>query len=149
METRTEKFLEEFEEVLEKNRDAQKGFAKAAENAKHPGLKSWFQRKSLERIEFNRDLEREILSAYPNFDVDGSFAGTIHRAWMDVKAFFSTDNDESMLEEAIRGERAALDEYDDLLEEEAVPANLRTLITMQRQKISADLEKIKTLEDLA
>jgi uncharacterized protein (TIGR02284 family) len=41
-------------------------------------------------------------------DKGGSVTGAAHRTWMEVKYWFSADDDESMLEEAIRGEKAAL-----------------------------------------
>ena len=147
MEATTEKIYEEIEEILEKNRDAQKGFAKAADNAKNSSLRSYFQRKSANRASFNTDLAREIKTAYPDFDVDGTFSGNIHRVWMDVKSFFSIDNDESMLEEAIRGDKAAVEEYDDVLDYDDLPVGLRSLLLSQRAEIQKDLEESKILEE--
>lgn len=57
---------------------------------------------------FNAQLKREMVVNYKEIDDEGSFTGTMHRVWMDVKALFSADNDESMLEEAIRGEKRLL-----------------------------------------
>jgi uncharacterized protein (TIGR02284 family) len=148
MDTTNEKIYEEIQEILEKNKDAVKGFSKAAENSKSVPLKAYFTRKSSERKAFNEKLISEIKNAYIDFDVDGSFSGTIHRAWMDVKALFSSDNDESMLEESIRGDKAAIDEYDDILEYKALPLGLKQLLKEQRGKIHMDLVKNKTLEDL-
>ncbi|MGS0527652.1 ferritin-like domain-containing protein [Zobellia nedashkovskayae] len=149
METKYEKLVDQLEEILAKNRDAEKGYKKAAENAESQSLKSYFAHKSSERAEFNNALKREMIASYDSIDDTSSFTGSIHRVWMDVKALFSADNDESMLEEAIRGDKAAVEEYDEILEDTALPPSIGTLILNQKTKIRTDLNKIKTLEDLA
>ncbi|MEJ1222536.1 ferritin-like domain-containing protein [Sediminicola sp. 1XM1-17] len=149
METTNDKVYKEIREILEKNRDAEKGYAKAADKAESAALKSYFRRKSTERRDFNAKLVGEIQTAYPDFDANGSFAGNIHRAWMDVKALFSMDNDEAMLEEAIRGDKAAIDEYDDVLDKYNLPTGLRFLLSEQRENIQMEVAQNKTLEDLA
>lgn len=68
---------------------------------------------------------------------------------MDVKSFFSGDNDESMLEEAIRGDKEAVEEYEEVLEDSNIPTSIASLIREQKMKIRTDLNKIKSLEDLA
>lgn len=148
METKNRNLVDQLEEILEKNRDAEKGYRKAAENAESPGLQAFFERKSNQRKQFNDSLKRELVASYDEIDDDGSFTGTMHRAWMDVKSFFSGDSDESMLEEAIRGDKAAVDEYEEVIREELLPMRVGTIIREQLMKIKADLNQIKSLEDL-
>lgn len=140
--------LDELEEILEKNIDAVRGYTKAAEKAESPSLKRYFETKSRERQDFNRDLKAQIKASYSDFDEDGSFTGSIHRTWMDLKSIFSANDDESMLEESVRGDKAAVEEYDDVLEEESLAVGLRNLLLNQRAKIKTDLERNKTLEDI-
>ena len=149
MSTTRSKIYDELEEILEKNRDAVKGFGKAAENAQSPKLKAYFQKKATTRSNFNTELLSEIKLAYTDYDNDGSFSGTIHRAWMDIKSLFSADNDESMLEESIRGDKAAIKEYDDVLGDTTIPAKLRSLLTTQRNHIESVMTKNQVLEDIA
>ncbi|MBU2973227.1 MULTISPECIES: PA2169 family four-helix-bundle protein [Zobellia] len=149
METKYEKLVDQLEEILEKNRDAEKGYKKAAENADSPNLKAYFDNKSRERAQFNNALRTEMIASYDSIDDNSSFTGSIHRAWMDIKALFSADNDESMLEEAIRGDKAAIEEYDEVLDDATLPASIAALIRDQKLKIRTDLNKIKSLEDLA
>ncbi|MGB7395876.1 MAG: PA2169 family four-helix-bundle protein [Pricia sp.] len=147
METTNRKLVDQLEEILEKNRDAQKGYAKAADKADSPQLQNYFRRKSTDRMQFNEKLKRELVATYDEIDDDGSFSGTIHRAWMDIKSLFG-DTDESMLEEAIRGDKAAVEEYEEVLEEKALPAKVAAIIRDQHMKIRTDLNEIKSLEDL-
>lgn len=148
METKNRTLVNQLEEILEKNRDAQKGYAKAAENAKDQNLKAYFQNKSGERGTFNQILNKELVASYDEIDNDGSFTGSLHRAWMDVKSFFTGDNDESMLEEAIRGDKAALEEYEEVLNDKLLPSNVALVIREQLVKIRTDLNKVKSMEDL-
>jgi uncharacterized protein (TIGR02284 family) len=143
-----EELLDELEEILEKNLDAEKGYLKAADKAESPALKRYFENKCRERREFNSELKTEIKASYTEFDENGSFAGSVHRAWMDFKSMFAADDDEAMLEESIRGDKAAVDEYDDVLEEDSLPPGLRNLLLNQRTRIKTDLERNKSLEDL-
>ncbi|HET8735451.1 MAG TPA: PA2169 family four-helix-bundle protein [Pricia sp.] len=147
METKNRKLVDQLEEILEKNRDAQKGYAKAAENADSPQLQAYFRRKSTDRMQFNQTLKGELVATYDEIDDEGSFTGTIHRAWMDVKSLFG-NNDKSMLQEAIRGDKAAVKEYEEVLEHEALPMRIATIIREQQVKIRTDLNNIKSLEDL-
>ena len=67
---------------------------------------------------------------------------------MDIKAFLSLDDEESMLEEAIRGEKAAIEEYENVICETSLPSSTKSLLESQKNKIENGLNNIKTLEDL-
>ncbi|WP_299313921.1 PA2169 family four-helix-bundle protein [uncultured Aquimarina sp.] len=148
MATYSEKVGNKLNDLLEKTYDAEKGFKKAAENTKHSGLKNYFTQKSQERYDFGHKLKTEIKSVGQEIDKGGSITGSAHRAWMDIKSFLSSDNEESMLEEAIRGEKSALEEYNDVLSESTLPPTTQTVLTQQKNKILQGLSSIKRLEDL-
>ncbi|MBU2945459.1 ferritin-like domain-containing protein [Zobellia uliginosa] len=135
-------------DIIQKNEDAIKGYEKAAENANEIGLKSYFQNKSIERRNFLVELKRAAPALKTRDDVDGSVTGAMHRAWMDVKTFFSGDNDEAMLEEAIRGDNAAIEEYNEVLADTHLPLEAASIIRKQRDWLMDDLKTIKTLEDV-
>ncbi|WP_055442482.1 ferritin-like domain-containing protein [Lacinutrix himadriensis] len=144
----TDKVGNRLNALLEKNYDAEKGYKKAAENAKHIGLKNFFNKKAQERYDFGYELKTEIKSFGQPAEKDGSLTGKAHRAWMDVKAALSSDNDESMLEEAIRGEKAAIAEYEEVLGEIGLPLNTKNMLFNQKNHIQQELNTIKRLEDL-
>jgi len=148
MSTYTEEIGEKLNDLLEKTYDAEKGFKKAAENTDNVSLKNYFEHKAKERYDFGHELKTEISSFGQEVEKGDSMTSKVHRTWMDVKALFSSDNAESMLEEAIRGEKSSLEEYEDVLQETALPPSTSELLTKQKQKISAGLSTIKGLEDL-
>ncbi|NNE31976.1 MAG: PA2169 family four-helix-bundle protein [Winogradskyella sp.] len=148
MSTYTEKVGSKLNELLEKTYDAEKGFKKAAENVDNPQLKSYFKDKAQERYNFGHELKQEIKSFDQEVDKGGSITGSAHRAWMDVKSLFSNDDAESMLEEAIRGEKAAVGEYNDVLNDTSLPSTTKSILESQKNTIHNGLARIKTLEDL-
>ena len=149
MSTYTEEVGKKLNSLLEKTYDAEKGFQKAADNVDNVALKNYFKQKAQERYDFGHELKSEIRSFNQDIDKGGSFAGSAHRAWMDVKALFSSDDEESMLEEAIRGEKSAVSEYDEVLNETSLPASTKSILSSQRSRIESGLNRIKTLEDLS
>ncbi|MFD2565122.1 ferritin-like domain-containing protein [Aquimarina rubra] len=148
MATYSEQVGNKLNDLLEKTYDAEKGFKKAAENVKHSSLKNYFNQKAQERYDFGHELKNEIKAFGQDVDKGGSMTGSAHRAWMDVKSFLSSDNEESMLEEAIRGEKASVEEYNDVLSETSLPTSTQSILAKQKQTIENGLSTIKRLEDL-
>ncbi|WGH75376.1 PA2169 family four-helix-bundle protein [Tenacibaculum tangerinum] len=138
-----------FNDLLEKAYDAEKGFKKAAENVENSSLQRFFNQKAEERQVFRSELRNELRSNGLEInEEDGSVAGTIHRAWMDTKAFFSFDNEESMLEEVRNGEKAALEDYEDLLEDNNLPTSTVNVLRKQRNAIESSYNRADYLEDI-
>tara|TARA_R110000868_G_scaffold28633_2_gene107194 strand:+ start:53045 stop:53494 length:450 start_codon:yes stop_codon:yes gene_type:complete len=149
MSTYTDTVGEKLNNLLEKTYDAEKGYKKAAENTDNTVLKSFFTRKSEQRYNFGHSLKNELSNFGQKIDKGGSLTGSAHRTWMDIKAFLSSDNDEAMLEEAIRGEKAAIEEYKDVLSETTLPPSTSTLLTQQMNQIELDLSKEKIMENIS
>lgn len=145
----TDKLGNRLNDLLEKNYDAEKGFKKASENAQHAGLKTYFSNKALERYDFGHELKTELKNFGQEPDKGGSVTGAAHRTWMEVKSWFTTDDDEAMLEEAIRGEKASVAEYKDVLNETPLPLTTQQLLERQKNAIEHGLVNIKRLEDLS
>ncbi|GIZ08176.1 PA2169 family four-helix-bundle protein [Flavobacterium sp. UMI-01] len=134
--------------LLERIHDGEKGFKKASEHTDHLFLKRYFEKKSKERYDFVNELKIDISMYGVHDDDSGSFEGAAHRTWMDIKALFSMDNDEAMLEAAITGEKTALEDYNDILNDHHLPLSTRSILLKQKEAIEDDLRTIKKLEDL-
>ncbi|MGC1205002.1 MAG: PA2169 family four-helix-bundle protein [Flavobacteriaceae bacterium] len=145
----TDEVGEKLNNLLEKTYDAEKGFKKAAENVDNTALKSYFTQKAQERYSFGHELKSEIKAFGQDVDKGGSLKGTAHRTWMDVKALFYNEDAESMLEEAIRGEKTAIKEYENVLDETSLPMSTKSILSSQKSKIEMGLTRIKRLEDLS
>ncbi|MGB3592298.1 MAG: PA2169 family four-helix-bundle protein [Nonlabens sp.] len=144
---KTEEYLND---LLAKTYDAQRGFANAAENTNHVQLKRWLADKGARRTEFAAQIINEMKGMNQKPEMDGTMKGDMHRSWMNIKTALSLNNDEAILEECIRGEKAAVDGYQEVLEHsnELAPTLTQTLKS-QKDEIQMTLSNIRTLEDIA
>ncbi|WP_010520910.1 ferritin-like domain-containing protein [Aquimarina agarivorans] len=148
METYSEIVSDKLNDLLEKIYDAEKGYQKAAENVEHTGLKNFFNRKAKERYDFGHELKAEIKAFGEEPNKGGSITGNLHRTWMDLKQYFGSNNTAAMLQEAIRGEKATIDAYREVLEDTTLPEKTKIILQKQMVYISKDVSKEILLEDL-
>lgn len=81
----THKLGRKLNDLLEKNYDAEKGFLKAAENAKHGGLNSNFTDKAKERTGLGDELKSELRNFGQEADDGGSLLGAVHHSWKELR----------------------------------------------------------------
>lgn len=144
----TEKISNKLNELLIKNYDAEKGYLNAAENVENSTLKIFFKRRASERSEFAKEIRTEILRYGEEPKDSGSFKGTMHRNWMSLKSLFSTNDEEAILEEAIRGEEASLEEYEDILKDRNMPPTIDSMLFKQKNAIQSAINTEKVHEEL-
>jgi uncharacterized protein (TIGR02284 family) len=136
------------DELLIKNYDAEKGYIKAMKDIDDVNIKKFFRDRAAERSRFARQLRTEILTYGELPEDSGSFEGVVHRNWMSLKATFSTNNEEAILTEALRGEKASLEEYNDLLSDSTLPERLINLLREQRNAIEAAINSVRIYEEV-
>lgn len=144
----TEKISNKLNELLIKNYDAEKGYLNAAENIESPTLKIFFKRRASERSEFAKEIRTEILRYGEEPKDSGSFKGILHRNWMSLKSLFSTNDEEAILKEAIRGEEASLEEYEDILKDRTLPPSIDSMLLKQKNAIQSAINTEKAHEEL-
>lgn len=137
------------QDLLEKNYDAEKGFTKAMKDAKNQNLKRFLQQQAVQRGRFVNELSQEIRNMNAEPKDSGSFTGDLHRTWIDIKSSVAGNTDEAVLEECIRGEKASSKEYEEKLQKESFPPNVSGILQRQASEIQDTLSRVKTLEDLA
>ncbi|MCB0447735.1 MAG: PA2169 family four-helix-bundle protein, partial [Gelidibacter sp.] len=135
-------------ELLIKNYDAEKGYRNAMENVDSDRLKMFFKRRASERSEFAKELRTEILQYGEIPEDSGSFKGALHRNWMTLKSTFSSNDEEAILEEAIRGEKASLEVYNDLMKENDLPPTIDSLLMKHKTAIQSAINTEMVKEEL-
>ncbi len=136
-------------DLIEKAYDVEKGFKKVAEHVDNTQLKSFFSEKARERSNYINELTTTLRNQGMEVTEDnGSVAGSIHRVWIDTKVLFSMDDDESMLEEVRNGEKQAIEDYDDILENCELNPAVRDLLLKQRVAIQYSYDKANYLEGI-
>ena len=143
----TEKYLQS---ILEKTYDAIRGYGNAAEVTDHVDLKRWLAQQGSTRTKYAASIAGEMKGMHEKPEFDGSFQGDLHRSWMNLKAALSSNKDELILEECLRGEKAAVDEYKTVLEHASeLPPTIVNLLEVQKKEIQNTIDQINRLEDVA
>lgn len=136
------------QELLQKNYDAEAGYKQVMIKAKSSGLTQWLQLKAKQRSEYATQLDAIIREFNGTPANDGTVLGSMHRAWIDLKTTLSSDTDEAILEECIRGEEASVSEYEAQLEKVSEYLPIKDLLYQQLTSIKTALTTVKKLEDV-
>ena len=137
-------------DLLEKSYDAQRGYADASTNTDNVHLKRWLTQQGVRRTQFAAQLGGQMKQMNLEPKNDGSMTGDLHRGWLNLKTALSLNSDEAILEEALRGEQATLDEYNEVLQhKKELPPSTVEIIQNQWAQVQETVNTIKRLEDIA
>lgn len=134
-------------ELLEKNYDSEKGFRNAADDVKNSRLKAFFKEKAQERYDFGHELKSEIRNFGEAPEKGSSIKADAHRTWMDLKSALSGNNEEAVLKETIRGEKLAVKDYNEIIENDDFPPTTQNLLLKQRNAFQKTIDEVKSLEE--
>jgi uncharacterized protein (TIGR02284 family) len=150
METTTEKSIEVLNDLIEINNDRIDGFSRAAKDLGESDvdLKTLFGKFASDSRQNVQELSAAVGEAGGELETGNTVAGTIHRAWIDVKATFSGHDRKAILAECERGEDAIKKAYRDALSEDnGLSQEQASLIANQQQAINLGHDSIKALRD--
>lgn len=136
--------LNELTEVL---KDGQHGFQTAAKDVKAPDLAEIFRRYATQRAEFAARLQANVARLGASVEKSGSLTGSLHRGWINLKSALSSNEPQAVLEEAERGEDAAVAAYRKALEHQDLDNETRELIRTQFTAVKAAHDHVRTLRD--
>lgn len=142
-----DKIISELNTLLKRNYDSEKGYHKAAEHVDDVDLKRLFEVYSDQRYHFGHDIKGEIKKLGGEPDKGDSLKAKAHRTWMDIKSIVNANDNEAMLEECIRGEKAALENYREVLNTPDIPDSTKLILHDHLGKIEESLYQIKELEE--
>ena len=128
--------IDSLHKLVELNKDSDRGYKEASENIEDPELKTILYRLSQQRAEFRGELEDILHKDYKDdANPSDSFLSKLHRSWMDFKTSISSNDNEAVLNECVRGEKHAIETY-----EEALSTKLPSYI---QEKVAEQLTLIK------
>jgi uncharacterized protein (TIGR02284 family) len=133
------------------NNDRIAGYEKALQETKETDndLKGLFTSMIDESRKLRLNLADEVQTLGGEYDRGTTASGKLYRAWMDVRAVFTGHDRHTVLANCERGEDAAQNAYKEALNENNVPAYIRTLLEEQKQTLRASHDQIKALRDAA
>ncbi|PWS33094.1 PA2169 family four-helix-bundle protein [Pedobacter paludis] len=145
----TEKTVAVLNDLIEINNDRADGFDKAAKDLSEENidLKAVFEKFSSESRTNVTELAGLVGRNGENPDTGNTILGSLHRAWIDIKASFGGDDRHSILAECERGEDAIKKAYREALQENELGENIREVLLGQQQGINASHDAIKALRD--
>ena len=134
-------------ELVETLKDGQKGYADAMTDVEDTNLKETFKKYAAQRAEYITEIEDQMFKLNLKPEEESSVTGTVHRAWIDLKAALTSKDSKAVLNECERGEDYAKKAYQTALKAQDLPANVKSVIEKQYQGVTAAHDDIKALRD--
>jgi uncharacterized protein (TIGR02284 family) len=135
MNTANEALKTKFNSLLTTLYDGEKGYQEAAEKIENETLKERFEKLCQQRYGFGHEL-KGLMAQFGILPKKGtSMIADVHRVWMNVRVAISMKEEEVILRECIRGEAAAVDIYEDILEDISLRAEARKILEDQLTEI--------------
>jgi uncharacterized protein (TIGR02284 family) len=143
-----DKTVDILNKLIETSKDGEYGFRSCAEHAKTDSLKQMLNRYADECRQAANELKSAVVECGGSPEDGGTVTGAVHRGWVSVKGTLAGHSDVAMLEEAERGEDAALERYRDCLKEE-LPANVRALVQRQYEGVKRNHDEVRSMRNQA
>lgn len=140
-----EKVISKLNHLLSRTYDAEQGYVEAANHISSISLNKWLQENAFQRYRFGHELKMEIKRLDGTPDKGTSFLGEMHQFWMNLKSYFTGSDEAGMLNESIRGEEAALEDYQSVLDEVTLPLETKILLEDQRDSIKSNIRTMKRM----
>jgi uncharacterized protein (TIGR02284 family) len=137
------------EDLIKINNDRIEGYEKALKDLKPADtdlrmifLNSIDQSRSIRMI-----LGNELQTLKENIPLGTSGSGTIHRAWLDLKATFTGHTRHAILASCEFGEDAIQKAYESALSSEHLPEYLSSIVLEEKKELKAVHDQIRKLRD--
>jgi len=145
---KNEDIVESLNDLVKINNDRIMGYEKAVEDTEDSQLDSLFRQMIIQSQNFRSQLADHIVRIDGTAVSDATSTDTsskIHRAWIDVKAAFTGKDTDTVLSSVEFGENAAIEAYEDAIEENHIPAYIKEQIQSQLSELKGALDKIKAM----
>ncbi len=143
--------IEHLNDLIKINNDRVAGYEKAINEADDldVDLRGIFSRMAEESRQYAAELTQEVVKLGGDPASGTTHSGKVYRVWMDIKATFSGNSRQSILENCDFGEDAAQKAYDSILKSDVeIPADVRQLITNQKSSLKTSHDVIKKYRDI-
>ncbi len=133
--------------LIETLKDGQEGFQQASEAVKDSELKSLFNEYSSQRSRFAGELQNQAKQlGESDPETTSSVAGSMHRAWINLKSAITKGDDHAILAECERGEDSAVSEYKKAMEAD-LSSPLRETVSRQYSEVKQAHDRVRNLRD--
>lgn len=142
------KLKHDLEEVIDICNDGVQGYETAAEKIedKDESLKTLFLRLAQQRKGFIEKLKTEGIRLGLEFKETGTVKGFFHRTWLTAKANFSSDEKQKIIDEAMTGEKKAIDVYNKVMADKEIPDYMLKIMEEQQMLVKVALQQLSDLK---
>lgn len=133
-------------DLIEVTKDGQYGFEKCAERVESPQLAASLRQRAAECEAGARELQSLVMQYGGKPEDSGSMKGAMHRGWVSMKDTLTGNSDHAVLEEAERGEDAALERYRKATAQD-LPRDVADVVQRQLSGVQRNHDQIKALRD--
>ena len=127
--------------------DGENGYKEAAEDTDSVTLATKFRQLAQQRYNFGHEIKPLIKNMGGEVDKGGSVAASLHRVWIDLKTAVTSQDEEAVINECIRGEESAVDTYQEALKEGGLTGEARETVLRQLEKIQATLTDLRQMSN--
>lgn len=146
MEDRQKHSIEELNKIVRILEDGKEGYKTAAKDIEPGEVQTMFNLYAQQRGDFAARLTNEIRELGGEPAQGDEPKGQLHRIWMNLRSAVSGNNKKTIFEECERGEKAALDEYTEVMSND-IPHYLKETLQDQREEIMNNLKMIRKLKE--
>jgi uncharacterized protein (TIGR02284 family) len=133
-------------DLIEISKDGERGFMKAAQDAQHAGVKEMLLVAAERCGHGARELQDVVLHLGGTPENGGSFAGALHRGWIDVKSAVGSRADHAILADCKKDEEVAEKHFRDALDED-LPADVRAVVERLYDGVVQNHDRVRALRD--
>jgi uncharacterized protein (TIGR02284 family) len=146
---KNEEIVESLNELVKINNDRIQGYEKAVEDTEDTQLDGLFRQMIVQSQNFRSQLADHIVRIDGRAVTDATstdFSSKIHRAWIDIKAAVTGKDRDTVLSSVEFGESAAIEAYEDAIEDDHLPAYIKEQLQSQLTELRSALDQVKMLK---
>lgn len=147
--TQKQKQINQMQDLLTINYDAEAGYKTAAEAVKAGALSDFFKVYSKQRYEFGHDIKNQLRNLGAEIHKGTSIGGDLHNGWVKIKSFFTGKDEDAIITECLDLEKSVVKEYEEILNDKDLDENSKKMLQSHLTRINEAIGKIQELHQLA
>ncbi|MFO8003693.1 PA2169 family four-helix-bundle protein [Thioalkalivibrio sp.] len=145
--TNSKEVIDVLNDLIETSKDGEEGFKECAENVERSYLKTLLKERARECKTAATELQTIVQRLGGTPEDEASATGSLHRRWTDLKATLTGNSEQAVLDECERGEDVAKESYQEALENQALPPDIRAVVERQYKGVLRNHDQVKALRD--
>jgi uncharacterized protein (TIGR02284 family) len=132
--------------LLRLNLDASKGYEFAASSIENENFRHFLEAYSRKRKRYAEELSEIVTQLRGKPNLNTTIKGDLHKALMEFRKSVTSSIDAALLEECVRGEGEAIEQYKKVLSVDKLSRDHRQTLMTQFDKIKAAKKTMEELE---